>query len=116
MTSVPTPDKRPDVAGIEARVKAAFHGPWEDLAGKPRPEGWEPAPTFREAENEFLVHARQDIPALIAYIEALEARQVKLEAATQLGLQCALMAADLGAEDGDEIAGQIRAALGDGDG
>ncbi len=84
MTSVPTPDKRPDVAGIEARVKAAFHGPWEDLAGKPRPEGWEPAPTFREAENEFLVHAWQGIPALIAYIEALEARQVKLVTVVEL--------------------------------
>ena len=50
----PTPNKRPDVEGMEARVKAGSVG--------------------------FLAHAREDITALIAYIKALEARQVKLEA------------------------------------
>ncbi len=61
--------KRPDVQGIEARAKASYH----DIPGKPADE-----PTWDLAVFTNLI--LNDIPALIAWIEALEARQVKLEA------------------------------------
>ena len=60
MTNTPTP--RPDVEGIEAR---ATHNALTD---------WCP-------QHGVYDFCTQDIPALIAHIEALEARQEKLEAA-----------------------------------
>ena len=80
-----TPVKRPDVEGIEARVKKAqcYSGYCFGLLGG----------------SPF-----DDIPALIAWIEALEARQVKL-----WGLVANV-------EDAQGLLRDGLAALGDGDG
>ena len=86
-----TPDKRPDVEAIEARAMAATKGPWiEGQPGNFRVYG--PAnmgrqsgplleiqilgvsdPEIEGANRAFVAHARQDIPALIAWVEKLEA-------------------------------------------
>lgn len=63
MTPTLDKPKRPDVAGIEARAARALHSAFQ--------------PTAIERSLD------QDIPVLIAYIEALEARQVKLEAVAE---------------------------------
>jgi len=91
MPNTPDKPKRPDVEGIKARAKAATKGPWiEGQPGNFRIYG--PANMGRQSgplveglgvnDNEilranvsFIAHARQDIPALIAYIKALEARK-----------------------------------------
>jgi len=76
---------RPDVDGIETRAKAATAGPWvwtkvavEQSVTEYTLKGpdvlcrywYDKSPTV---DAEFIAHARQDIPALIEYIEALEA-------------------------------------------
>ena len=88
-----TPSPRPDVAGIEARAEAATEGPWfagalyEDVPGASALT----IGTFEAKEHyedticevwggnhdavlngQLIAHARQDIPALIAYIRKLE--------------------------------------------
>lgn len=88
MTNTPTP--RPNMEGIEARVKAAFDGPLfaheDDLIG-----GWavmnvdkppskanfqagdaEIASFTNEADAKFIAHAYQDVPELCNYIKTLE--------------------------------------------
>lgn len=83
-----TPER---LADIEARDKAATEGPWVgrhgdvwieggltnrdqiarvSLAGKDSDTFW--------ANVDFIAHARQDIPDLIAYIRELEADQKEL--------------------------------------
>ncbi len=97
-----TPSSRPDVAGIKARAEAATEPPWEE-AGISEGDGTQirngitayrgsvevivaqadldsDRTDLDSLDMEFIAHARQDIPALIAWIEKLEARQVKLEA------------------------------------
>ncbi len=107
MTNTPSP--RPDVEGIEALAKAAV------------------------SIDRLYGIARQDIPALIAWIETLEARQVKLEGVVEAARLLMLEAkAFMGFEDQIapvtgwpnihclkeriEQARKARAALGDGDG
>ena len=104
MTNTP---KRPDVAAIKARAQAASGEQW--FAGKMRVDSngisesltigtYEAHEHFEDticevwegnhdakANVSFIVHARQDIPALITHIKALEARQVKLEAVVKAG-------------------------------
>lgn len=77
---------KPDLDAIRARVEAATYGPWavidDDgpsvvvsgaglthsidflLATDGKERGW--------ADAEFVAHAREDVPALLAYIEQLE--------------------------------------------
>lgn len=57
-----TPASRPDVEGIEARVKGVTFNPETDR--------W---PLFDK--EQFIAHAVLDIPALIAWIEVLEERE-----------------------------------------
>ena len=97
-----TPASRPDVEGIAARAEAASGEQW--FAGKMRVDSngisesltigtYEAHEHFEDTICEvwegnhdaktnvsFIAHARQDIPALIRHIEALEVRQEKLEA------------------------------------
>ena len=85
---MPNTPKRPDVAGIEARAKAATEGPWKtvtDTTGHRNtfinaPHSFVctldlPRGPARKANAEFIAHARQDIPALIAHIKVLEAQK-----------------------------------------
>lgn len=92
MPNAPTP--RPDVEGIEARAKAATAGPWiEGQPGNfriygPANMGRQSGPLFEglgvndneilRANVSFIAHTRQDIPALITWIEALEDENKKL--------------------------------------
>lgn len=62
---------------IETRAKAATPGPW--IAQLYGDEGWEIQPVARgqdygicsQSDAEFIAHAREDIPALIAEVEQL---------------------------------------------
>jgi hypothetical protein len=54
---------RPDLGAIKARAEAASSGPWND-------GGWD---VFSDSDHAFICHAREDIPQLVSYAEALEA-------------------------------------------
>ena len=80
----------PDIEAIKARADKATAGPWANDApacvAKLWPEGGKmtvataPHETFFGIANaEFIAHARTDIPALIAAIEASETARVKAE-------------------------------------
>lgn len=101
----PQSPQRPDVEAIEARAKAASPGPWTwegtDLNGGRQIQGSveyaEMNPILvpfvckpcdrrkavclgpNEADSAFIVAARADIPALVAYARRLEARVTELE-------------------------------------
>ena len=86
---------KPDLNAIEARVNAATPGGWVvhsddfDLEVRQDPtvdkEGWGHitiATCIQDAQDndaEFIAHARQDVPDLIAYARELEARVAELE-------------------------------------
>jgi hypothetical protein len=65
-----------DLDAINARCKAATSLPW---TSQPYDDLWEVTPVaggqdygvFEEADAEFVAHAREDIPALIAEVERL---------------------------------------------
>lgn len=70
-----------DLAPIKARAEAATPGPWKD-DGEIIGPGFGIAQTWdkheddfanAEANSEFIAHARQDIPALVAEVERLRA-------------------------------------------
>lgn len=78
---------KPDLAAIRARVEAATEGPWEWEATNPAMSGehWtmriqgKPGIRFAVAEYQhgtgnadFIANARQDVPALLTYIDELE--------------------------------------------
>jgi hypothetical protein len=88
---------RPDIEAIRARCEAATPGPWkvQDQDGwywsvvkaDEEDDGWMPdaifddgsaageyAPRCKPHDRDFLVSARTDIPALLAYIEELEGK------------------------------------------
>lgn len=84
-----------DLEAIEARANAATEGPWEAdntevMQHWSRPEPWQPIATNEvacmaycyggsargienEADAEFIAHAREDVPALIAEVRRLRA-------------------------------------------
>lgn len=57
------------LAEIRARSEAATPGPW----------GWEQVPSLAlpPTDVDFVIHARTDIPALLDYIEELQAEMEK---------------------------------------
>lgn len=99
-----------DLEPIQAREAAATKGPWRDMAagnctmenglttaiaeveGLPRPwnpvwVGWQSAKNYfktflRATDAEFIAHARQDIPALLAEVIALRAEVARLRQET----------------------------------
>ncbi len=71
MTNTPTTDKRPDLEGIAIRAESR-----ERLYSRALSDA-EILVLYNASKDEVL---NKDIPALIAYIKALEERQVKLEA------------------------------------
>ena len=85
MTSEATPL---DLEPIKAREVAATEGPWI-VAGHTREDGerWvvfrggkgEDSSILQDQDAEFIAHARQDIPALIAEVEALRQRLLAAE-------------------------------------
>lgn len=71
---------RPDIDAIEARADAATPGPWDvamDCVTAPtcgeilRITGW---PEVGDVDAEFIAHAREDVPDLLAYVRDLEAK------------------------------------------
>lgn len=74
--------KRPDIDAIEARAEKATPGPWsrvKNLASRYWTLGrivhHVAEPLEEDADWDFAEHAREDIPALLAYVRALEARE-----------------------------------------
>jgi hypothetical protein len=87
-------DEMPEVtpeylAAVAARTNAATEGPWAleggdvsqscELAQKIGEHEWERqgivlGEHIRENDAEFIAHAREDIPALLAHIHALQAK------------------------------------------
>lgn len=79
---------KPDIEAIKARVDATTEGPWEAVRnryGYDVTETWAVEPKGPSVHNvchvtvgaedaEFIAHARSDIPALLAYVEQLEAQ------------------------------------------
>ena len=73
---------KPDLTAIRERCEKATPGPWEVVKGKSfgvQSENKNIASCFRNENEDFIAHSRQDIPALLAHIEHLEARVVELE-------------------------------------
>ena len=85
---------RPDLETIEARLKAATAGPWEAYTASCCPDmGGVAGPTHSvmtacvgkfghpasTEDAEFIAHAREDVPALLAYVKELEARIKQVE-------------------------------------
>jgi hypothetical protein len=75
--------KRPDIEAIKARLAEASNGEWIQYdRGSAlyliQADGFEYVAQTTgknaEADAAFIAHARQDIPALLAYVEELEAR------------------------------------------
>jgi hypothetical protein len=61
---------------IDARHKAATPGPWkrsEDYSDILAPDGSQLASYWLAGDGEFIAHARQDVPALVAEIRRLQA-------------------------------------------
>lgn len=80
------PQARPDIAAIRERAEAATGGPWrwpnrKHLLGKGHrlnvpADSVLDTTTFgapAREDRDFIAHARQDIPALLAHVEELEA-------------------------------------------
>jgi hypothetical protein len=70
---MPNTPKRPDVEGVAARASFVISG-WAKMGGL--------------ARSTLTCRVCNDIPELIAHIEALEARQVKLEAVVEMAPKC----------------------------
>lgn len=91
--------KRPDIETIKARLNAATRGPWKSCQASECFENWPVCPSLgtdddganwavstdgihasemdrgdAKTDAEFIAHARQDIPDLLAYIAELEDR------------------------------------------
>ncbi len=109
MTEPATGAEPLDLDGIKKREAAATKGPWRSMqAGNSTMEdglldhiaeveglqrhwnpgwlGWQSARNyfksfFRQRDAEFIAHARQDIPALVAEVSRLRAEQERLRAA-----------------------------------
>lgn len=88
---------RPDVEAIEGRAEAATDGPWASVdewvsgIGADRTFTMIEAPSryvSRDVSNgwdaDFIAHAREDVPALIAYVRELEAALASLRAPRSL--------------------------------
>lgn len=90
----PHTDRMPDLDAIEARVKAATPRPWVHEPSQPElqhaaqvfgPIGdgdaicdfWGSNPRA-DADAAFIAHAREDVPALIARVRDLEARNLRM--------------------------------------
>jgi hypothetical protein len=80
VTSTPLTDQQLD--DIDARAQAATAGPWtvsEDYSDVLGPDGdhlasyWNP--TSETRNGEFIAHARQDVPALLAEIRRLKGQR-----------------------------------------
>lgn len=99
-----------DLEAIKKRCEAATEGPWEFVRDKETSREWlffgptrykrfdtvlfdtilseyrdalysaENGLEFTDADFEFIAHARQDVPALIEYIEELETKLAALSA------------------------------------
>lgn len=91
-----------DLDAIKARVEAATPGPWKADGGEvsqhwSRPEPWQEVVSTevscmsycyggtargveRDADAEFIAHARTDVPALVAEVERLRAREGRVRA------------------------------------
>ncbi|MEU4051336.1 hypothetical protein AB0F09_19315 [Streptomyces olivaceus] len=71
-------------AEIAARVNAATAGPWSvspeysDVLG---PDGEQLADFWYDADGEFMAHAREDVPALLAELAAVRAERDRAKAA-----------------------------------
>lgn len=80
----------PDLDAIEARANAATPGPWTDCAELnsetgaiyARGEEWRIVATVdqRERNVPFIVHAREDVPALVAEVRSLRAAIERVKA------------------------------------
>jgi hypothetical protein len=84
MTSSPLTEQQ--LAEIDARQKAATEGPWtvsEDYSDVLGPDGEQLAsywdPTSETRNGEFIAHAPEDVPALLAEVRRLRARVTELE-------------------------------------
>lgn len=110
MTTPHTPPAAPDLAAIEARAAAATRGPWH----ADHEFGYVDAPVLMRgaivcsldsdlcddtdgADAEFIAHAREDIPALLAHITALRAQHAADVAAAVAGERerCAAVCRDI---------------------
>lgn len=69
---------------IQERVDAATLGPWSNDYGgnvdQVDPDGARIADNLTQADAEFIAHARQDVPALLADNERLRAENERLRA------------------------------------
>ena len=102
MTSTHTQrEASPDLEAIKARAAAATEGPWEwddPTIGQhwSRPEPWatvvddevncggycyggSSSPIKSDADGQFIAHAREDIPALVAEVERLREEREELQ-------------------------------------
>ena len=90
-----TTDLPPDIAAIKARADAATPGPWHDEHTDPwgcvlsgdygwiAPRGWPQYDVDTEqgkADAEFIAHARTDVPALLAALDAAQQREAEFHA------------------------------------
>lgn len=82
-TTTPITDQQLDE--IEARTTAASLGPWtvsEDYSDVLSPDGDQLAsywnPTAETRNGEFIAHAREDVPALLAEVRRLRAEAAEL--------------------------------------
>ncbi|GGT85429.1 hypothetical protein [Streptomyces coeruleorubidus] len=74
----PLDDQR--LAEIAARVDAASQGPWkvcEDYSDVLDGDGHQIVSHFHDADGQFTAHARQDVPALLAEVQRLNAELAK---------------------------------------
>ena len=73
-----------DLDAIEARCEAATEGPWhkDGIYRVFAPTGQIVAYSMNSANREFVQHAREDVPALLAEVRRLQAvvEQIKAEA------------------------------------
>ena len=81
-----------ELAAIRARAEAATPGPWDGVPGRCiLPDDWNHRYTAHQviegciynpnAENDhaFIAHAREDIPALVAEVERLQAELARVQ-------------------------------------
>lgn len=86
-----------DLKPIKAREAAATKGPWDDTDPRcirhAEPNIYvgdeEIADVYGHNDSQFIAHARQDIPALIAEVERLRAALHKVAARTDSEMQFA---------------------------
>ena len=103
MTSLMTDEQ---LAEIEARVSAASHGPWHKTKGGMCIfQTYRVSPQFTDhggmkmVDADFIIHARTDVPALLAAVRHLQAENERLE--SERAALCAVIGTCKAGRDGD---------------